>query len=681
MPGVSILPSNDGQHSPHSPYSLTHPLPAIPDTSYPSPDDLSISNIKKQAKAAVKEQAQGASALALISAARTQYLKAGECESNGDLKGALSGFVKAASLAQAVFSTKEYANEAMRKEMNKGLGGILESQSGSLTERLKAVEEKLRALEKSTSPDGPISKPGGTIADRLRSLQSNGLSVQTTKRVPYRPLHLHLHRNPRLPKPHPVPYHPLPNASHRLYLRLLKWLLLYLRCLQLHLQSPQFRQQVQGPPRHLLPPTHTPLCPHQPWARRPLHPLPLPHPLYSSAQPNLNYSVSEFKSHFPSIDELDELVGLNLPSVPTGLGNGTGSNASFNPSTSTSTSTTRDGPISPIPSTASALRHFDPLERPSSTPINITQTHFGSRPASPSATSISRSIKPSGLGLSSSFQIDEPIPSTSTSLSLIPHKNTATPRELASYLSDPKLKVLLLDARSREEFERERIETGGAPVVCVEPSVLAREGVTAQKIEDSLVLATPSESTSFANRNKFDLVVLYDSNSESYFNKKNSLSPLDVLQRAIYEQEYKKSLRRAPMVLEGGLEGWKGYMRELGMGAGVGAGTGNGETNGQMVNGLTDGMNGLVANGTGGSSPSPPTSTPLPNQVQSNNPFAVGGAFASAPGLAPSLSSSSSSSPSPSIPPRFRRPRRGQELIRQVLCRYLFLGEDQDPRE
>jgi ubiquitin carboxyl-terminal hydrolase 8 len=40
-------------------------------------------------------------------------------------------------------------------------------------------------------------------------------------------------------------------------------------------------------------------------------------------------------------------------------------------------------------------------------------------------------------------------------------------------MSHPGIKVLLLDLRTREEFEREHIR--GEPVVCLEPMVLRRD--------------------------------------------------------------------------------------------------------------------------------------------------------------------------------------------------------------
>ena len=49
-------------------------------------------------------------------------------------------------------------------------------------------------------------------------------------------------------------------------------------------------------------------------------------------------------------------------------------------------------------------------------------------------------------------------------------KNIAEPRELHKYMHKNKLKVLILDVRTREAFDYEHIR--GDAVVCIEPSVL-----------------------------------------------------------------------------------------------------------------------------------------------------------------------------------------------------------------
>ena len=49
---------------------------------------------------------------------------------------------------------------------------------------------------------------------------------------------------------------------------------------------------------------------------------------------------------------------------------------------------------------------------------------------------------------------------------------TLFPKTLHEWRYKPNFKVLLLDVRTREEFEREHIKTD--TVVCIEPSILLR---------------------------------------------------------------------------------------------------------------------------------------------------------------------------------------------------------------
>jgi hypothetical protein len=64
----------------------------------------------------------------------------------------------------------------------------------------------------------------------------------------------------------------------------------------------------------------------------------------------------------------------------------------------------------------------------------------------------------------------------------------------------------------------------------------------------------------FCNRDKFDLIAIYDDASET---PGPPDAPLARLERAIYETAFRKILKRVPVLLIGGLEAWK---REFGEG-------------------------------------------------------------------------------------------------------------------
>src|SRR6266478_6101707 len=69
-----------------------------------------------------------------------------------------------------------------------------------------------------------------------------------------------------------------------------------------------------------------------------------------------------------------------------------------------------------------------------------------------------------------------------------------------------------------------------------------------------MVIAPKQEQGLFMNRDKFDLVAVYDQNSAT-FGELNS--PLNILIRAIMETAFRRILKRAPMMLVGGLDEWK----------------------------------------------------------------------------------------------------------------------------
>lgn len=134
-----------------------------------------------------------------------------------------------------------------------------------------------------------------------------------------------------------------------------------------------------------------------------------------------------------------------------------------------------------------------------------------------------------------------------------------------------------------------------------------------------MVVAPKHEVGLFINRDKFDLVAVYDDKSTTFG---SSNSPLSILIRAISEQAFRKMLKRMPMILAGGIEAWK---KEIGNTQVV-----RGEastfidapkpiTPSASINGLTastsspNGSNNPFANGTLGTSTFTPTASSLVN--------------------------------------------------------------------
>jgi hypothetical protein len=76
--------------------------------------------------------------------------------------------------------------------------------------------------------------------------------------------------------------------------------------------------------------------------------------------------------------------------------------------------------------------------------------------------------------------------------------------------------------------------------------------ITAEAIEDAMSIAPQEELTIFKNRDKFDLIVMYDDSSTN----PGHGTAMEALVSAIWEQEFKKATRSVPVVLIGGLDAW-----------------------------------------------------------------------------------------------------------------------------
>lgn len=90
-------------------------------------DTMTVAEIRSKAIDTVQKEARQASAITLIKTARSQHLSGKDCEINGNLKGALSSFVKAAALTKAALESSEFANERGKGVVRKEITGFLEA--------------------------------------------------------------------------------------------------------------------------------------------------------------------------------------------------------------------------------------------------------------------------------------------------------------------------------------------------------------------------------------------------------------------------------------------------------------------------------------------------------------------------------------------------------------------------
>lgn len=124
MPGVVLLhPTSPGpglgsSHNDKSHFHLTdntrnghNPPPAMHNGSVSTINDLTVAEIKEKAKEDVRRAAKGVSALSLIKSARNQSQQARVYESQGDLKAALSAFLKAGLLTHMFITSPEVSAE------------------------------------------------------------------------------------------------------------------------------------------------------------------------------------------------------------------------------------------------------------------------------------------------------------------------------------------------------------------------------------------------------------------------------------------------------------------------------------------------------------------------------------------------------------------------------------------
>ena len=193
-----------------------------------------------------------------------------------------------------------------------------------------------------------------------------------------------------------------------------------------------------------------------------------------------NMNITEFSKAFPSIDELDGISGKNgaavlleLPSVP-----------STEPGNHPTNSTIRGPRPLPSPSVMSRFPslpiEFDPDLRPASTPAANSVI---SGPPSPTSGALSptttgsthlnpRSPKPPTVPLKHS-NLGMGVNGVSTERPYLEKTNVIDAHKLHECMTKP-INVLLLDVRTRDEFNREHIKSDA--VVCLEPSVLLRDG-------------------------------------------------------------------------------------------------------------------------------------------------------------------------------------------------------------
>jgi ubiquitin carboxyl-terminal hydrolase 8 len=141
----------------------------------------------------------------------------------------------------------------------------------------------------------------------------------------------------------------------------------------------------------------------------------------------------------------------------------------------------------------------------------------------------------------------------------IPEGRTVSVRELQRLLEagKEKVKVLLIDIRDRTKFEEHHIESPAT--ICIEPEVLMRKSISAAELSESMVVDSAAEQMLFEKRADFDVVVMYDQDSQDIISKgAGSKAALGLYQAlTLFDYSTPTSVgQKPPKLLKGGLDAW-----------------------------------------------------------------------------------------------------------------------------
>lgn len=207
-------------------------------------------------------------------------------------------------------------------------------------------------------------------------------------------------------------------------------------------------------------------------------------------------------------------------------------------------------------------------------PSSTSRGHFSRTGSASSATSNQASGKdhsqpafsqhitsePASLSKQSK-ELERATPSAKVSLDIAPG-DKITPPELLQLMKGNG-SILIIDIRVREDFDEGHIFY--TSTICIEPNILMRGNPSCDDISESLVLSPHNEQAVFDKRNEYDLVVIYDWDSECF--SKHALNSDDValetMRQALVDLNYGRELKQCPRLLQGGVKAWKDLLGPL----------------------------------------------------------------------------------------------------------------------
>lgn len=191
--------------------------------------------------------------------------------------------------------------------------------------------------------------------------------------------------------------------------------------------------------------------------------------------------------------------------------------------------------------------------------LNRKRSVIGTNPHSPQSVKRFSGLSTSAISYSQSARSSTSFEDTPVAQSLsaeVRPKTSISAPELYERLQTSS--VLLIDARSREEYDDGHVLSQA--IMCVEPLGL-KAGLSAEELEERLVVSPEAELSLFERRDEFDLVVYYDrkTSSTGFLTGPPTGTEADAL-RALHDTLYEfnayKPLRRKPVMLKGGLVAW-----------------------------------------------------------------------------------------------------------------------------
>ncbi|KAI0408384.1 hypothetical protein F4802DRAFT_549591 [Xylaria palmicola] len=144
-----------------------------------------------------------------------------------------------------------------------------------------------------------------------------------------------------------------------------------------------------------------------------------------------------------------------------------------------------------------------------------------------------------------------------TQISPIPGGDLITVKELLRCMGEASVKLLLIDVRDRQLFDEGHIMS--LNTICLDPTILSRQNISASEIADSMILAPTSEKLAFEQRDVVDLIVFYDQDSKSVPQRSaGNLQETIIfnLRQALIHYNFPKQLAHTPKLLAGGLDAW-----------------------------------------------------------------------------------------------------------------------------